>query len=469
MLSIIWFLALGILCQSPPAADGATSPLTLYQQAAVALQADRPLEAIPLLQQLVSQQADAAIAPLAAARLAECFLATDNFAEAVKLLLTWTPRILKLNEGTLARRLDPSISERATFLTKSALAQLPQESLSLLEQRVKDLGIPPSVHGFESPDSPLQPTDGWVLAELARRYASQQRLSESYQLLVRLGPLADARAQKLRELHIPLAILLHQPTEPMIEIVTRTVEHAKDWSLSETLSAKLAIAEAERQLGKLEEACSRLSQLAVWLDQQVVTDRQIASAELVKWKATVDLRQAELMLVLNRHQQAAQLVERCLENYPSYPDLAQFRLLAARCCIAEIEFEAARDQLRKLIDDPFSKPVQIAQAMWMQGEVSFLQRDYATAILQYKRVLQVADQPAWYARALVQMAKCYELQGAPLDALSSYRAVVNAYPQSEVAETARNRLEQLTSWTDNPITPPEAAQSAEYQQTTIQR
>jgi TolA-binding protein len=175
------------------------------------------------------------------------------------------------------------------------------------------------------------------------------------------------------------------------------------------------------------------------------------------------------MVMLNQRKQAAQLVDQCLKGYSSYPDLAQFRFLAARCLIAEIEFEAAKEQLQKIVDGATNKPAQNAQAFWMLGEVNFLQRDYAAAIQQYQRAMQIGEQPTWHARALIQMAKCYELQAAPLDALAAYQAVVNNYPHSDVAENARIRLEQLTNWNESQIATPLASQSSKSQPAKIQR
>jgi tetratricopeptide (TPR) repeat protein len=175
------------------------------------------------------------------------------------------------------------------------------------------------------------------------------------------------------------------------------------------------------------------------------------------------------MMMLNQHKQACDLVEQCLEDYSSYPDLAQFRFLAARCLIAEIEFEAAKEQLQKIVEGTTNKPSQNAQAFWMLGEVNFLQRDYAAAIQQYKQAMQIGEQPAWHARSLIQMAKCFELQAAPLDAMAAYQAVVSNYPNSDVAENARARLEQLTRWNQGQIATPLASQSTKSQPPKIQR
>jgi TolA-binding protein len=477
VLSIVWSLAFGIIFQQSTTTENRDDTIALYQQAAAALQSTAPLEAIPSLQQIVNANADSKIAPLAAMRLAECFLSNEKKTEALHVLLQWTPVVLELSEQDLARRLDPDITERATQLTKSALAQLPEGNTELLEQLI-DADSPTGRLGATGKPVELGPVDGWLLAELARRYANQQRYREAYQLLVRLGPLADASQQRWRDFDVPLAILLGQPSQEIIEVLTRSIEDSTNWSISEKFSAKLAIAEAQRKLGNLDAARSSLELLGSWLDQQVPADLQTPSSEIAHWKATVDLRRAELMTKNNQYRQSIQLIDECLEKYPNYPDRALFRFLAARCLIAEIEFASASQQLRAIVAGESKRPAQLAQALWMLGEVNFLQRDYSAAIQEYSRVLQIVDQPVWHGRALLQMAKCHELQSAPLEAIAAYRTVVDKYPQSDVAQDARARLHQIlpgredlqfTSGNDNKTATPAVTKSTATTSPKIER
>lgn len=435
MSSIVWFLLLGTCYQQPPTTTNRADAVKLYQQAAVALQSGMSLEAIPLLVQLVTDQ-DSKLAPLAAIRLAECYLANDRCGDALKLLMNWAPRVLLLTEIDFARVIDPDITTRVHHLTQTAVAQLPLDQTEMLEHFVKELDSRPN-QAIE-----LTAIDRWVVAELARRYANDHRYQESYDLLQRLGKLADSRERKLREFEIPLGILVRQPTPAMIEVVTNNIQNSTNWTPSELFSAKLAVAEAERSLGRTAEAVSKLDQLGIWLQQQSGSIAE-QSSQFAHWKITVDLRRAELKVMLGQYRQAAQLIRESLTKDSTYPALHQFRFLLARCLIAEIEFDAARQQLHAIAADASSSPETVAQAIWMLGEIDLMQRNYPAAIAQYTRVVQFSDPSPWQARAMIQMAKCHELTGSVQDAIIVYQNVLDRYPQSQQSQVAQQRLAQL--------------------------
>jgi TolA-binding protein len=82
-----------------------------------------------------------------------------------------------------------------------------------------------------------------------------------------------------------------------------------------------------------------------------------------------------------------------------------------------------------------------AMAQWMIGESYFHQENYEAALREYLRVEILFDYPRWAAASLVQAAKCHEHLGEWKDAAELYTRLLNTYPDCELAEEARERLE----------------------------
>jgi tetratricopeptide (TPR) repeat protein len=463
VLSIAWFLVLGINFFQSQVVENRDGPLKLYQQAANILRSETPAAAIPILEQLVALGDKSKLTPIGAIRLAECYLANNKQRQALQLLLDWNQRFENSYQNDLIRKLEPELVKRANHLIQSALAQLPENELDFLEQLAKDRKVldDPSANTNE-----LKTVDSWLLAELARRYAKSHRYELSYQALLAMGDSVGPTEKKLRQFEIPIAALLNKPTVEMISALEHHLK-SQQWSSAELFSATMAVAEAHRKLGNNEAAKSALDQLSLNLDQQ--QDQQIASSEeMFDWRATVELRRAELMVLLGQFNQAKSAIADSLAEYPTYPELSQFRILAARCAIAEIEFDGARDQLEKVINSSSSSPTLIAQAKWMLGEIYFLQRNTQVAIEHYRQVLEIPDQQAWHARSLLQLAKCHELQAEPNLALEAYQSILTRHPSSDVVVVARSRVSQLTNQ-DTTLAKLPVSQASENKLPAIQR
>jgi TolA-binding protein len=79
-------------------------------------------------------------------------------------------------------------------------------------------------------------------------------------------------------------------------------------------------------------------------------------------------------------------------------------------------------------------------AQWMIGETYFHQSNYAAAIRAYYRVDALYDQPHWRAAALLQAAKCHELNDQWKAAHQLYAQLRNDYPKTTFADEATKRL-----------------------------
>ena len=76
----------------------------------------------------------------------------------------------------------------------------------------------------------------------------------------------------------------------------------------------------------------------------------------------------------------------------------------------------------------------------MIGETYFHQKDYEPAVGDYLRVESLYAFPRWQAAALLQAAKCYELQGKRAEAERLYAQLIKDYPDTEYAAGATERL-----------------------------
>ena len=81
-------------------------------------------------------------------------------------------------------------------------------------------------------------------------------------------------------------------------------------------------------------------------------------------------------------------------------------------------------------------------AQWMIGETFFLQKRYEEAVKAYYRVETLFEYPRWQAAALLQAAKCREMQGNWNEAVKLYAQLLKDYPNTRFHEESSRRLRQ---------------------------
>jgi TolA-binding protein len=468
--SIAWsFLFWTLFTQS--AADNESGAVKLYQQASSLIAAGESALAIPVLEQLFTEFPDSTLAPIAAARVAETHLSQNEPRQAVDLLVKWAPAVFTDPTATKLLRIDADFANRTLQVTKKSFALLPADDFVVLENALNAVSADSPVHCL-------------LVSELAKRSAQKGELRKAIELLQLLGPKASAKELQLRSIDLPLALLNGEPTENDIAWIEDTLSKQHELGLSQRFSLQLAIAEAHRRSGRTQQSLKSLEQLSNSFEQTQATQathaistnssNSISSApstpspkQLQDWLATVQLRRSEIHLAQSDLAQARSLALSCIERFPNYSSLSQFRFVVAKCDIAQIDFEAARKQLAAVIESgtdsnaprtAMSNPESIDQAWWMLGELDVMQRNYAVALTRYAMVLNAArgprdSQPAldskasrespWKPRALLQSAKCHEMMGNPIEAYSAYQSIVTQYPRSDVANAARQRLKAL--------------------------
>ena len=120
----------------------------------------------------------------------------------------------------------------------------------------------------------------------------------------------------------------------------------------------------------------------------------------------------------------------------------ELHYLRGRALAGRGEFPAAREQYRRVLQEPKAEGTEIAaMAQWMIGETFFHQRDFEKARAELARVIDEHHQPEWQARAALEIGKCHELEGAWGEAAGVYRVAAARWPGSPVEAQLRGRLE----------------------------
>ncbi len=489
-----------VLTFACPLDDGAgLTAEQLYQQAAKAIESGNPQDAAEPLRDLVEQHGNSPLALPSAVRLAELELISGRIAESVRLLVEWIPKNSS-QASSDSERIDQT-DDRLQRLLVTALAQLPKDQTDWLSQLVlqgADSGSGSSDPGDLS--SSNSKVDLLLVRELAKRAVQSGKLELAIDWIERLGTDANERERRLRDFHLPLAILRLNPSPENIRRVQRVlaIEHdsaterpisgesvvgeTNSLDLSQLVSLRLAIAEAFRLIDDPTSAIRELDFLAEQLAkhsndmkarasipgsraippasptdphpdsgglaqrepaEEASPESSVHCIQAENWRATVDLRRAELLLLVNDFRSAFTLLSTAIDMYPRFPNRDEFCFLLARCWIADIEFDKAADELRMVISRNEASSESTARGLWMLGEIEFLKREYDQAILHYIQVGQIDSQPTWQVRGLLQLGKCYELSTRFPEAAAVYETIDERFADSEVADVARDRLAVL--------------------------
>ncbi len=208
----------------------------------------------------------------------------------------------------------------------------------------------------------------------------------------------------------------------------RIVEEFPESELAE--AAAFWSAEACFQLSQLEQADAMFAELA---RSSVDPPRER--------QAMICLRRAQI--AAHRQQWGTALAEaQVIEGrYPGFSLQFEVDYLVGRCLSTEARFSMARQAFRQVTSSPAAQRTETAaMAQWMIGETYFHQSNYDAAIRAYDQVVQRYKFPQWRAAALLQAAKCHELNGQPLVAAEVYAKVRRHYPRTTYAAAADQRL-----------------------------
>jgi tetratricopeptide (TPR) repeat protein len=299
-------------------------------------------------------------------------------------------------------------------------------------------------------EEPIDPIRHVAVEELMRRLFRLHRFADALTLLETHGQQRVAVSQRLSEPRlteygIKLAWANHDLQHGQADLAVERLQElldAPELQAQELEAVRFALSEAYIANNQPDLALKQLEQLV-----QPEQLKQLPDSAATNWQASVALRRGELLVKLRRSREAIPLLEQAKQAYPDFAQRHEFDYLLARCSIADVDFDRAREHLRNVVDSPSAAGSEaVLRAQWMIGETHLLQRDYSQAVVAYEQVTASAGKSPWRVRAWVQAGKCFELLNQSQRAVESYTAALQAESledESLVAtrQEARERIE----------------------------
>jgi TolA-binding protein len=204
-------------------------------------------------------------------------------------------------------------------------------------------------------------------------------------------------------------------------------------------------ADAQAMRGESLFKAGDLDEAAAAFQAALADPMRLPSADL---RGLAFVRAAEIAASREQWAESAALADRLVALEPASPQAAQARYAAAwarqnlgRLDDALAGYRAVADAGRTEI---------AARARLMEGEVLFEQEKHKDAIKAFFKVAYGFGEKAapaafhpWQAQATFEAARCFEVLGQPDKARGLYAELVDRYPESPQAPTARKRLASL--------------------------
>ena len=248
--------------------------------------------------------------------------------------------------------------------------------------------------------------------------------------------------------------LFDNPTTPIDkqisgwELAAKTSTAEKDWARTEHAMTQIvrlsdepaAIAKAQYWVGESRYQQERFED-AIAVLQRLDEHSTSLPPAIAPW---VSLRLAQSLGKLNRWEDANVVANTAREAFQVFPARCEFDYLIGRAAEDNSDFETATTIYQRLIDNDVDHESEIAAiAQWRIGEMRFHQERYADAIQAYHRVETLYPFAEWRSVSLLQAAKCQEHLGNWKHAAALYQALIEEFPESELATDARSRLNRV--------------------------
>ena len=217
--------------------------------------------------------------------------------------------------------------------------------------------------------------------------------------------------------------------------VLPTEEQLKILDESQQVAVRFNRAEAAAQAGKNALALSELD----WLNEHAKS-----AASQPRWATSVGLRQCELLLKTKNYKRLSEAVAEAKTRFADFERAHEFDYLLARAAMLQVDFDEARKHLQMITESHAAKDTSAgARAQWMLGETYFLEQNLKDAIAAYKPVTELAESQPWQTLALMQTAKCYELQNQFNEAREAYQQVAAITKDEKIRQEAKSRIEVM--------------------------
>ncbi len=153
---------------------------------------------------------------------------------------------------------------------------------------------------------------------------------------------------------------------------------------------------------------------------------------------------AEAQLQLKKYPAVKATVDRMRVWNSESPVLYRIDEVLGRAFKNQAKFDEAREAFKRVTQSKDGRRTETAaKSQLMIAETFFLQEKYPEAGVEYFKVKDDYKFPLWASAALSQLGKCYELMDDKPSAISTYRELVDAYPDTTYAADAKKRLTDL--------------------------
>ncbi|PAY18142.1 hypothetical protein CKO51_17885 [Rhodopirellula sp. SM50] len=123
--------------------------------------------------------------------------------------------------------------------------------------------------------------------------------------------------------------------------------------------------------------------------------------------------------------------------------IALVDLLAGDLAVRQVDLTGARSLYERVVRSPDATPTLRGRAQWMIGETHLMQRQFAKAIDDYRKVEGLDPGGPYVAASLVQAGKSFEQLGLTREAGDCYSALLGRFADSSYATEARRRMAVL--------------------------
>ncbi len=159
------------------------------------------------------------------------------------------------------------------------------------------------------------------------------------------------------------------------------------------------------------------------------------------WAPAALLRRAQAFAQQKQWDEARETAQGLLARFPQYEQAYEAQYLIGRACMAQAEFDRARESYRQVLTMGKAQGTQTAAlAQWMLGESYFHQENYEAALAEYAQLDERHPHAKLQAAGLLQSAKCQELLNRWPQAVECYERLLKDHPTNEAAAEATSRL-----------------------------
>ncbi len=206
-----------------------------------------------------------------------------------------------------------------------------------------------------------------------------------------------------------------------------------------TMRAKYWLAESLYQQQMFNEASQRFA---------AITDLSAIERKLQPW---VRLRMAQCLGKLQRWDDAGVVANDALHQFGDFENDYEFVFVSARSKEARGLFDDAEKLYTEVTESDNGKDSETAAiAQWRIGEMYFHKEQYEEAIEAYYRVDSLYTHSKWRSAAVLQAGKCQEHLGNWKHAVKLYTQILEKYPESKLADSAKERLQLVTRLAKKP-------------------